>query len=269
MPPLGHVQVLEPSLALPVPPSAWLLSGSLHFGRFSSGGQRVAPGVLEVHASTWREHLPPCMMWVTCPADHCGSQWRGARFLAGPEPIPGAGWDLALASPDSQGLGAQECGLLQRGTGMLLPGGTTGICQQHPPLCFMNGHVERSLLFQFSSCVQFPDPVCGRALNLSPQEVWPGLAPGSTSSSPGNVLPDKRVCLGVCVSQQNSVSQVGLCVTWTANQAYTTEANRDSGCQAQGLPWLTTVHMYCHSSVSWLHVSGLCLACFCPRLAGM
>lgn len=120
-------------------------------------------------------------------------------------------------------------------------------------LCFMNGPVECSLLFQLSSRVQFPDPMCSRARTFPHKRSGLALAPGSASSSPGNVL-------GVCVNQQNSVSQGGLCVTWTANQAYTTEANRDSGCQAQGLPWLTMVHVYYHSLVSRFQVSGLCPA---------
>lgn len=50
----------------------------------------------------------------------------------------GVRWDLALALPDSHGLGVQKCGLLQRRTWMLLPGelecSCSGICQQHTPL---------------------------------------------------------------------------------------------------------------------------------------
>lgn len=67
---------------------------------------------------------------------------------------------------------------------MLLPGGATGICQQ------MNGPVGCSLSFQLRSQTQcvFPHQRSGLAL------------------APGNVLPDERASLGVCVNQQNSVS---------------------------------------------------------------
>lgn len=46
--PLGHVQGLEPSLELPVPPSARLLSGSLHFGKVLLWGQKGG------HQESWR-----------------------------------------------------------------------------------------------------------------------------------------------------------------------------------------------------------------------